>query len=116
MAITAVDTESGPPSAPQRCWCCGRGPDQALGFVPLRAHAEVIICFACVKYLDRARAEQKSLFLARFAAEVLRQAYPALAEKMYVRTAVLDWHSRTLETVTENLPNEDRSEMTAASF
>jgi len=78
------------------------------------------LLLASVPYMeigvDRARAEQKSLFLARFAAEVLRQAYPALAEKMYVRTAILDWHSRTLETVTENLPNEDRSEMTAASF
>jgi hypothetical protein len=66
--------------------------------------------------MDQARAEQKSFFLARFAAEVLRQEYPALADKMYVRTAVLDWQSRRLETVTENLPNADRSEMTAASF
>ena len=66
--------------------------------------------------MDRARAEQKSFFLARFAAEVLRQGYPALADKMHVHTAVLDWESRTLERITETLPTKDRSEMTAASF
>lgn len=65
--------------------------------------------------MDRARAELKSIFLARFAAEVLRNEFPALAEKMFVRTAVLDWHSRTLEKVTENLTDTDRDQI-AASF
>ena len=65
--------------------------------------------------MDRARAELKSIFLARFAAEVLRNEFPALAEKMFVRTAVLDWHSRTLETVNDNLTESDRSQI-AASF
>ena len=65
--------------------------------------------------MDRARAELKSIFLGRFAAAVLRKEYPALAEKMFVRTAVLDWHSRTLETVSENLTDTDRDQI-AASF
>ena len=57
----------------------------------------------------------RDLFLARFAAEVLSREYPALAEKMFVRTAILDWHSRTLETVSDNVPESDRSQI-AASF
>lgn len=65
--------------------------------------------------MDRARAELKSIFLARFAAEVLSREYPALAEKMFVRTAVLDWHSRTLEKVSDDLNESDRSQI-AASF
>jgi hypothetical protein len=65
--------------------------------------------------MDRARAELKSIFLARFAAEVLSREYPALAEKMFVRTAVLDWHSRTLEKVNDDLNESDRSQI-AASF
>jgi hypothetical protein len=65
--------------------------------------------------MDRARAELKSIFLARFAAEVLSREYPALAEKMFVRTAVLDWHSRTLEKVSDDLNESDRGQI-AASF
>jgi hypothetical protein len=49
--------------------------------------------------VDRARAELKSAFLADFAAEVIATQYPALAEKMHVRTAVLDWRSRRLEKI-----------------
>ncbi|MDQ5878110.1 MAG: hypothetical protein QG592_133 [Pseudomonadota bacterium] len=49
--------------------------------------------------VDRARAELKSAFLADFAAEVIAAQYPALAEKMHVRTAVLDWRSRRLEQI-----------------
>jgi hypothetical protein len=48
---------------------------------------------------DRARAELKSRFLSQFAADVIRAGHPALAAKMQVRTAVLDWRSRTLETI-----------------
>lgn len=47
--------------------------------------------------VDRARAELKSRFLSHFAAGVLRDEFGALAEKMYQRTAVLDWRSRSLE-------------------
>jgi hypothetical protein len=47
--------------------------------------------------VDRARAGLKSAFLANFAAEVIAAQFPALAEKMHVRTAVLDWRSRRLE-------------------
>ncbi|MCR4301492.1 MAG: carboxysome shell carbonic anhydrase [Sulfuricaulis sp.] len=50
--------------------------------------------------VDRARAELKSRFLSKFAANVIRAGHPALAAKMQVRTAVLDWRSRTLETIT----------------
>ena len=46
--------------------------------------------------VDRARAELKSRFLSGFAADVIRDSHGALAEKMFVRTAVLDWQSRTL--------------------
>lgn len=46
--------------------------------------------------VDRARAELKSRFLSGFAADVITDSFPDLAGKMYVRTAVLDWHSRTL--------------------
>lgn len=49
--------------------------------------------------MDRARAELKSRFLAQFAAQVVRQSHPDLAERMFVRTAVLDWRSRTLEPI-----------------
>lgn len=47
--------------------------------------------------VDRARAELKSRFLSRFAATVIRDSHPELAERMFVRTAVLDWQSRTLQ-------------------
>ncbi|MBI4754139.1 MAG: hypothetical protein HY778_01660 [Betaproteobacteria bacterium] len=47
--------------------------------------------------VDRARAALKARFMADFAAEVMRADYPALAEKMHRRTAVLDWRSRALE-------------------
>ena len=49
--------------------------------------------------VDRARAELKSRFLSRFAAEVIRAEFPELAGKMAMRTAVLDWRSRLLETL-----------------
>jgi hypothetical protein len=47
--------------------------------------------------VDRARAQLKSRFLSRFAAEVVGKAFPDLASRMFQRTAVLDWSSRTLE-------------------
>jgi hypothetical protein len=47
--------------------------------------------------VDRARAELKARFLSRFAAGVISQAFPGLAARMDVRTAVLDWRSRALE-------------------
>jgi hypothetical protein len=51
--------------------------------------------------VDRARAELKSRFLSGFAAEVIRREFPELASKMATRTAVLDWRSRTLESLAE---------------
>lgn len=49
--------------------------------------------------VDRARAELQSRFLATFATEVIRADFPALAKKMFIHNAVLDWHSRKLETI-----------------
>ena len=49
--------------------------------------------------VDRARAELKSRFLSQFAADVIRAEFPELASKMTMRTAVLDWRSRQLETL-----------------
>lgn len=64
--------------------------------------------------MDRARAELRSLFLAHFTAEVLEKEFPELAKKMSIRTAVLDWHSRKLETIGENVADSDRGEMPAS--
>jgi hypothetical protein len=47
--------------------------------------------------MDRARAELKSRFLSRFAAQVIADGHPRLAPRMNLRTAVLDWRSRRLE-------------------
>ncbi len=47
--------------------------------------------------MDRARAGLKSRFLADFSAAVIAAGHPALAQRMHVRTAVLDWRSRRLE-------------------
>jgi hypothetical protein len=49
--------------------------------------------------VDRARAELKSRFLSSFAASVIRAEFPDMAEKMAMRTAVLDWRSGQLETI-----------------
>lgn len=49
--------------------------------------------------VDRARAALKSQFLAGFASEVIGAHAPELAQKMHVRTAVLDWSSRRLESI-----------------
>ena len=49
--------------------------------------------------VDRARAELKSRFLSRFAADVVSEEFPELAGRMNTRTAVLDWRSRNLELI-----------------
>ena len=49
--------------------------------------------------VDRARAELKSKFLSDFAAQVIGEAFPDMANKMSRRTAVLDWRSRELELI-----------------
>jgi hypothetical protein len=49
--------------------------------------------------VDRARAELKSTFLSRFAANVIRDEFGTLAGKMSTHTAVLDWRSRSLERI-----------------
>ncbi len=47
--------------------------------------------------VDRARAELKSRFMARFAADVIRREFPTLAPRMTVRETVLNWDSRSVE-------------------
>ena len=49
--------------------------------------------------VDRARAEVKSKFLCDFAAAEIRETNPELARKMSVKSAVLNWQSRSLETL-----------------
>lgn len=66
-----------------------------------RIPSDGLLLLASVPYdeigVDRARAEMKSRFLSGFAAEVIRREFPELADKMAMRTAVLDWRSRQLE-------------------
>lgn len=52
--------------------------------------------------VDRARAELKSHFLSRFAADVLKNEFAALAGKMFKHNAVLDWSSRYLELIDDS--------------
>jgi len=66
----------------------GRIPDDGLLLLASSPYQELGV--------DRARAELKARFLTGFAAAVIRQADPWLAERMHVRTAVLDWRSRAL--------------------
>jgi hypothetical protein len=47
--------------------------------------------------MDRARAELKARFTTEFTAQVIQSEFPALARKMHLRTAVLNWESRKLE-------------------
>lgn len=69
----------------------GRIPDDGLLLLTSAPYDEIGV--------DRARAEMKSRFLSRFAAEVIRSEFPELANKMAIRTAVLDWRSRQLEII-----------------
>ena len=67
----------------------GRVPDDGMLLLASVPYDEIGV--------DRARAEIKSRFLSNFAAEVIRREFPELADKMAMRTAVLDWRSRQLE-------------------
>ena len=69
----------------------GRIPDDGLLLLASVPYDEIGV--------DRARAEMKSRFLSRFAAEVIGTEFPELAGKMAIRTAVLDWRSRQLEII-----------------
>lgn len=66
-----------------------------------RIPADGFLLLASVPYLefgtDRARAELKSRFLCRFAAQVIAQTDADLARRMHAHTAVLAWRSRALE-------------------
>ena len=69
----------------------GRIPDDGLLLLASVPYDEIGV--------DRARAELKSRFLSNFAAEVIREEFPALSGRMTMRTAVLDWRSRRLELI-----------------
>jgi hypothetical protein len=71
----------------------GRIPDDGLLLLTSVPYDEIGV--------DRARADLKSRFLSDFAADVIRQEFPVLADKMAIRTAVLDWRSRQLELIGE---------------
>ena len=67
----------------------GRIPDDGFLLLASAPYQEVGV--------DRARAELKSRFLCDFAAEQIRHGHPQLADKMHIRTAVLNWQSRALQ-------------------
>jgi hypothetical protein len=67
----------------------GRIPDDGFLLLASAPYVEIGV--------DHARAELKSRFLSHFAAEVIRNEFPALASKMFTHTAVLNWRSKTLE-------------------
>ena len=79
---------------------------QAAGIIQANMRAGRIpddgfLLFSSVPYedigVDRARAVLKSRFMARFAADVVRESHPDLAARMTVRQTVLNWHSRAVE-------------------
>jgi len=67
----------------------GRIPDDGFLLLALAPFREIGV--------DRARAELKSGFLSRFAADVIGNEFPKLAEKMHLRTGIFAWHSRVVE-------------------
>jgi hypothetical protein len=69
----------------------GRIPDDGFLLLALAPFREIGV--------DRARAELKSGFLSRFAADVIGSEFPKLAEKMHVRTGIFAWHSRVVEMI-----------------
>ncbi|MBS3996432.1 MAG: hypothetical protein KGZ67_03720 [Hydrogenophaga sp.] len=71
--------------------------NMAAGRIP----ADGFLLMSSVPYedvgVDRARAELKSRFMARFAGDVIRREFPDLASGMVVRQTVLNWNSRSVE-------------------
>lgn len=66
-----------------------------------RIPSDGFLLLASVPYeemgVERARAELKASFMGQFAAEVIAEAHPRLAERMHRCTAVLDWQARRLD-------------------
>jgi hypothetical protein len=58
MAVTAIKSDENTPPEQSICWCCNRGPDQVAGFVRLKCHAEVAVCFHCLDWLVDSRRQQ----------------------------------------------------------
>ena len=74
----------------------GRIPDDGFLLLALAPFRDIGV--------DRARAELKSGFLSRFAADVIGSEFPKLAEKMHVRTGIFAWHSRVVEMMIDPHP------------
>ncbi len=74
----------------------GRIPDDGFLLLTAAPYEEIGV--------DRARAELKAQFLARFAAGVLHSEFGDLAAKMTAHCAVLDWHVRNLELIPDAMP------------
>ena len=66
----------------------GRIPDDGFLLLASAPYEEIGV--------DRARAELKARFMSKFTAAVIAEYDPRLARKMHLRTAVLDWRTRTL--------------------
>ena len=68
-----------------------------------RIPADGFLLLSSVPYeslgVERARAELKARFMARFAADEIARAYPRLAQRMHRCTAVLDWPARRLDVI-----------------
>jgi hypothetical protein len=82
---------------------------KAAGIIEANMRADRIpddgfLLFTSVPYeeigVDQARAELKSRFLSAYATEVIRKHFPALAERMHSKTAILSWRSRELDILT----------------
>jgi len=68
-----------------------------------RIPSDGFLLLASVPYeamgVERAGAELKARFMERFAADVIRESYPELAQRMHSRVAVLDWDARRMELI-----------------
>jgi len=58
MAATALKSDENPPPTPSTYWCCNRGSDQVPGFVRLKCHDKVAVCFCCLDWLVDSRSQQ----------------------------------------------------------
>ncbi len=68
---------------------CGRVPDDGFLLLSSAPYQE--------PGTQKARATLKSAFLSEFAANVIQQDFPELAERMVTRSAILNWPERRLE-------------------
>ena len=70
----------------------GRVPDDGFLVLSAAPYRELRV--------DRVRAELESVFLSKFSADVIQSTFPSLAEKMHVRSTVIDTDSREVDIIT----------------